>query len=149
MRRRGLLVAIGSLAAAGCLDGDRTPTPSPTPPDYVDRFETGLRLDDVDPLELSADDHGATLVYEVAEPTDARVRATIRDVATAYAQTVGSGWPVDRLRVTVRFDGRPIVRYRIETAWADAFNSGGTGTEYGEKIETTVERVNATRTDER
>lgn len=142
MHRRGLLVAIGTVAAGGCVGGDRTPTPSPTPPDYIGRFETTLALEDVAVRELVVEDRTATLGYAVAEPTESRVRETIHVVASAYAHTVGAGWPVDSLRVTVRVAGRPVVRYRIETTWAETFNTGGTGSEYGEKIEGTVERVN-------
>lgn len=144
MHRRRLLVAACPFVG-GCL-GSGTPTRSPTPPEFVSRFEVALAIDDVDPISLSVDSGVVTLVYAVSEPSASHVRETIRDVATAYAQTIGRGWSVDRLRATVVSTGTPAVRYRIETEWAEAFNAGGTGAEYGETIEETVERTTGTPT---
>lgn len=144
MHRRRLLIAALPFVG-GCL-GSGTPTPSPTPPEYVSRFETALVIDDIDPLELSVEAGVVTLVYAVSAPRASRIRETVRDVATAYAQTIGRGWSVVRLRATIVSNGDPAVRYRIETEWAEAFNAGGTGAEYGEKIEGTVERTTETPT---
>ncbi|WP_255149244.1 hypothetical protein [Halorarius halobius] len=140
MRRRRLLATAALAATAGC-STSRTPTATPTPFDYRGRFETTLAFRDVEPTRLVVDGGVVRLAYGVDDATEEQVRETVRAVANAYAITVGYGWEVDRLRATVTVEGDPVVRYRVETEWAERFNRGGTAGEFGEKIAATVERV--------
>lgn len=146
-RRRVLAgVAAATAALAGC-SGESTPTDSPTPPQYRDRFDRNLRRIDVRSLTVA--DGTVTLTYNASDVSESAIRADTQTVAIAWSQVVGAGWPVDRLRVRVYHEGRRVASYRIEASWAEKYNDrtgGFDAEEYGSRIESTFETVTPTGT---